>query len=179
MDITLNGIRRSGKSYVADLISQSGISRSSIIEQAGVPGEVTAQSFHIVRHPLDAIASLRSLTEAEWLKQSELIEQVRMTDSVLRRSMMLYYHGNRFAWASSIFTIRIEDITPGTMRQVFDISSDNIDFTRVPTDQWKITVWADLKREDIRGASAVADLGRKFGYDTPIITSNSTCAGCI
>ena len=173
--IGINGIRRSGKSYVFGLLSRSGVSRSSIVEQVGSP---TPNGVHVVRHPLDTIASLRTLSEAEWQNISEVVEQVKMTDSVLRRSMMLYYHGNRAAGSVSRHRIQVENITPATMRRVFDVDSD-CDFSEVPTDSWKVTVWADLKREDIRAAIAVADLSRRYGYDSPIIETNKTCAGCI
>lgn len=176
--IEIVGIRRAGTGYVSNLITSTGVSRSSVNITDGRCQEIKA--VHIVRDPRTCIASLQTLTPNEWDDIALIIRQVKISDDPLRRAMMYYYHGNKLCQRVMKQRIKVEDITPGEMRRLFNVDVREADLSNIPNQRdHKTIVWADLKRTDIRAAKAVADLSRIYGYDSPIIKASSICAGCI
>jgi hypothetical protein len=139
-------------------------------------------SIHIAREPLACIASLRDLNDDQWksICNQKQLPRVTMDDTPLRRAMRYYYDGNKFHRSKSTRTLRVETINPGVMKQIFDVDIDDVALaTEVNKEHHRAVVWGDLKREDIRLSMAVADLGRAYGYDTPVIEDKRICGGCI
>jgi hypothetical protein len=183
----LNGIRRCGISYVANCLRSSGVPAADIsvredcfTDHSDAAGKILR--IHVVRNPLAAIASLRTLSDAEWeyLIAPGLLPRVVMKDSPLKRAMRYWYDGNKFERRRSDRTVRLESLSVGEFKTIFDVDVEGASLAeQTEKGRPKVTTWGCLKMEDIHLANPVADLARQYGYDAPQIEHKSGCQGCI
>jgi len=162
--ILITGCGRSGTRYVSEALKEWGLDVGHEIEgKNGTADWYKALNpkgydlvLHQVRHPLDAIMTLHTLSDQSW----EFISKnttVKESDPMDLKCMKYWFEWNLMAEHFSIATYRVEAITP-----LFpNTKSDHNSRINMRT---KRKTWKDLEKIDKELAEGIRLLALKYGY---------------
>ena len=113
--------------------------------------------YHQVRHPLDVIASLHTITEGSWDFAFKTLN-LRRRPSTLYNAMSFWYYWNLRAANMSSITYRVEDIC-----SIFNLQKDSED--KAVNSRPHQTISLEMvHREDANLCSLIVSLAETYGY---------------
>jgi len=129
---------------------------------------------HQVREPLSVISSCQKISEKAWYYIC-LYTPLRISDSLIKRCLGLYYYWNKLADKIATWTYRIEDLEsifeefcnrighPELINKRYIINDipKNINSAK----PYKKLTWKDLEKEDPELTYKTMDLAEGYGYE--------------
>lgn len=190
MKTLITGHGRSATGYMAKLMQAAGLDIGhEILGKDGVSswlhiapggsvtwaGEIEAVNYdhiiHVVRNPLDVIASAQTLRDESWLYMERVIGRRLPTDKV-ERAMTTYLEWNRLIdQHGPSLRVRAEDIRkewPEIMKTIGHVA-------RFPKEgetkgfnsrRHGVLSWADLKKKNPALCSKIKKMAGRYGYET-------------
>lgn len=128
---------------------------------------------HQVRHPLNVIGSCHTLHDSSW---NFICSQIpcSMSDSLMLRSMRLWFHWNLLAEARSVFRYQVEKVgfVLGQVCQHLSLPIRSFPTTEIPESAKKhrdhpALRWGDLEDIDSELTSRIMDMACRYGYGVP------------
>lgn len=177
MKIVIIGCPRSGFRFISRVFSEAGfiLGHESWMKCGSANWMLTSKPMpadglvlHQIRHPLDVIGSMQTITNGSWdllMKHTS----ARKKHDLIERGMRAYLEWNQIAEAKAVYSYRVEDIDTAwsTITDIADMGDVSLSDIRRDLNsrkkKYQRPMWSDLADRDLTLSVEIAKYYRTLG----------------